>query len=137
MTVWKQIPSVNKYEASDDGNIRNARTKKVLKPFNDPLQKYDRISIYDCGRKQKVMVHTLVALAFLGDPPSSDCEIDHMNTNIHDNRPCNLQYVPQSINHRNPVTQFNREVAKIRRAIASGKYTQEDIMRLVNALKKA
>lgn len=136
MTVWKQIPIAPKYEASDNGEIRNARTKKVLKPFNDPLQEYDRISIYENGKKKKVMVHTLVAETFIGPKPPGH-EIDHRTTNIHDNRPCNLQYVLQSHNHSNPVTQFNREVAKIRRAIASGKKSQEDIMRLVNAMKKA
>lgn len=136
MTEWRPIPGIPKYEASDGGEIRNAKTGKILKPFNDPLQEYDRVSFYMNGRKKKYLVHYLVARTFLGEPPQGEYHIDHKNTNIHDNRPCNLQYVTPTKNYSNPITQFNREVARIRRAIASGRKSQEDILELVNSLKK-
>lgn len=137
MTTWKSIPLYPKYEASEDGEIRNARTGKVLKPFNDPLQEYDRITVYEGGHKIKVMVHFLVAWTFLGPAPEGKKEIDHLNTNIHDNRACNLSWVSRSQNCANPVSKFNREVARIRRAILSGKKSQEDILRLVKIMKAA
>ena len=80
------------------------------------------------------MVHTLVAEAFIGSKPDG-YEIDHLNTNIHDNRACNLQYVTQEENRNNPLSKFNREVSRIQRAIKSGKKSQEDIMRLVKVMK--
>lgn len=137
MTTWKQIPIAKKYEASDSGVIRNARTKKILKPFSDPLQEYDRVTIYDGSHRQKVMVHTLVAVTFLGNPPRGKYEIDHRNTNIHDNRPSNLCYVSQVKNHSNPITQFNRDVARIKRAINSGKMSREEIVQLIEEFKRS
>lgn len=135
METWKPIQSYGgKYEVSDLGKVRMAATKQVLKPFNDPLQEYDRVMLYFGGKRRKVLVHTLVADAFLGIKPIG-MEIDHLNTNIHDNRAVNLKYVTRSENRMNPLTVFNREVARIKRAIASGKKSQEDILRLVRVLK--
>lgn len=133
--IWKTIPIALGYEASNGGQIRNGRTKKILKPFHDRLQEYDRVSIYNNGRKKKVLVHYLVASAFLPDPPvNKPHQLDHLNTNKHDNRPENLQWVTEFENHNNPLTKFNREVARIKRAIASGKMSRDQILRLVDAI---
>lgn len=130
---WKPI-GTGKYEVSDLGNIRVTKTGRIMKPYTDKDQMYDRVDMYEDGRRIKAMVHTLVAEAFIG-PKLDGMEIDHLNTNIHDNRACNLRYVTQVENRHNPVTLFNHEVARIRRAIASGKKSQEDILRLVKAMK--
>lgn len=133
--IWKEIPIAPGYEASEGGDIRNIRTGKVLKPFNDKQQEYDRVSIYRDGNKKKMLVHYLVANAFLPEPPEGKPrQLDHLNTNIHDNRPANLQWVTEFENHNNPLTRFNREVARIKRAIASGKMSREEILRLVDAI---
>ena len=132
---WKDIPGAPGYEASAAGDIRNKKTEQVLKPFSDPYQEYDRVTIYKDGKRKKMLVHLLVASAYLGPKPDG-AETDHLNTNIHDNRPKNLRYVPQDANHRNPITLFNREVARIKRAIASGKYTYEEILELIEQWKR-
>ena len=135
MELWKPI-GTGKYEVSSLGNIRVAKTGRILKPYTDKDQMYDRVDMYEDGRRVKAMVHTLVAESFIG-PKKYGMEIDHLNTNIHDNRACNLRYATRAENHRNPITLFNHEVARIRRAIASGKKSQEEIMRLINAMKSA
>ena len=132
-TLWKPI-GIGKYEVSNQGEIRITKTGRIMKPYTDKLQEYDRIDMYEDGRRIKAMVHTLVANAFIGPKPDG-CEIDHLNTNIHDNRACNLKYVSRAENRNNPVTKLNREIWRIKRAIASGKKSQEDILRLVNVLK--
>ena len=109
--VWKPIYG-GRYEVSDMGNVRNARTKRILKPFTDPLQEYDRVMLYDeHGRKRKVMVHVLVAEAFLGPRPEG-YEIDHINTYRHDNRVSNLRYVTPEENRNNPITLYKREMRR-------------------------
>lgn len=132
---WKDIPIAPGYEASTAGDIRNKVTKRILKPYCDPAQEYDRVSIYAGGKRRKMLVHLLVASAYLGPKPDG-METDHLNTNIHDNRPKNLRYVPQGINHHNPITLFNREVARIKRAIASGKHSYEGILELIEQWKR-
>lgn len=131
--IWKPILS-GKYEVSNLGKIRNASTGRELKPFTDKLQTYDRVELYEGGISRKFMVHILVAEAFLGPKPKG-MEIDHLNTNLHDNRLCNLAYVSQDENRDNPITKFNYEVSRIRRAIRSGKKSQQDILRLVEAMR--
>ena len=135
--IWKEIPIAPGYEASDHGEIRNVKTNKILKPFTDKMQEYPRVTIYKDGKKKKMLVHYLVANAFLPEPPIG-CrrQIDHINTNIHDNRPSNLRYVTEFENHSNPLTQFNREVARIKRAIASGRMTHGELLQYTEALKR-
>ncbi len=36
MSTWLPIPGFDIYEASDDGRVRNARTKKERKPYTTP-----------------------------------------------------------------------------------------------------
>lgn len=107
-TIWKKIPGFS-YEASTDGEIRNMETKRIIRPFTDPLQTYGRITVYGDGKRRKVMAHTLVALAFLGPKPAG-MEIDHINSNRFDNRPDNLRYVTPEQNAANPITIIKRAI---------------------------
>jgi len=136
MENWKTITEYPNYEVSDLGHIRRVGRKHNLKPFYDSLQEYGRVMLFNEKGKRKIMVHILVAQAFLGERPEG-VEIDHLNTNLKDNRAENLAYVSARQNRANPVTKFNREVARIRKAIASGKKSQEEIMRLVAVMKAA
>lgn len=52
------------------------------------------------GKPKSVMVHRLVAQAFLGDPPSKH-EVDHRNGRRDDNRAENLRWVTRSQNNLN------------------------------------
>ena len=131
--LWKPVRSGENYEVSNLGQVRNSNTGRLVKPFVDRDQTYDRVQLCNNGRSRKVMVHTLVAEAFIGLKPDG-MEIDHLNTNIHDNRACNLKYVTQEENRRNPLTIFNRSTAAIRKAILSGK-SQKEILRRIDNLK--
>lgn len=110
---WKAIPSFPKYEASTTGEIRNAHTKYIVKPFTDPTQEYGRITIRQDGVKRKLMVHALIAQAFLGDKPDG-YEIDHINSNRTDNRPCNLRYVTPEQNRANPMSIIKRRIGRMK-----------------------
>lgn len=67
-TVWKVIPNYEKYEASNTGLIRNARTKCIITPYTGT--KYNRmkelyVRIYDNNNKKHTFsVATLVIYAF-------------------------------------------------------------------------
>lgn len=108
METWKPIPGCE-YEASSEGRIRRTKTGRVVKPFVDPLQTYGRITVYGGAKRRKVMVHRLVALAYLGPLPEG-MEIDHINSNRFDNRPANLRYVTPEQNAANPITALKRAI---------------------------
>lgn len=134
--IWKPVRICEKYEVSNLGRVRKTSTKKIIRPYTDRLQTYDRVGLYYGGKRRRAMVHSLVADAFIGPKPKG-YEIDHFNTNIHDNRLCNIGYVTRAANRNNPISKFNYEVSRIRKAILSGKHSQEEIMRLVKVMKAA
>ena len=112
---WKTIPSFPMYEASTDGLIRSkARERvtptgglyvtpaKVLTQFLQ-INGYKHVALYRDGVRKNVLVHRVVAMAFLG-VGSESLQVDHINGNKHDNRPENLRWCTAKGNINNPVT---------------------------------
>jgi hypothetical protein len=94
--TWRPIPGWP-YEASNDGQIRRAsggrgaRALTVLRPAVTE-EGYLRVGLHDDGRRRSTGVHRLVALAFIGDPPTAAHDVNHKNGVKTDNRPDNLEW---------------------------------------------
>lgn len=103
MENWKTIEFATNYEVSDLGRVRSKITKRIIKPFTDKGQKYDRVELYGEKRK-KYRVSRLVALHFLSNAmPNTRLTIDHINGDIHDNRAVNLRWTTMRENYNNPI----------------------------------
>jgi hypothetical protein len=69
--IWKSLKNIvehgDNYEVSNYGNIRNASTERIVKPF---VKKngYLQVDLYLNGKRKKSHVHRLVALAFIPNP---------------------------------------------------------------------
>ncbi len=67
-TIWKVIPNYEKYEASNTGLIRNARTKCIITPYTGTKYNHMKelyVRIYDNNNKKHTFsVATLVIYAF-------------------------------------------------------------------------
>lgn len=68
-------------------------------------------------------VHKLVALAFIGSPPSDCIKVDHINENKMDNRSINLQYLTNQENLKKTYTLGNTKPPGEKRVRM---YTEED-----------
>ena len=91
--VWKQSPSFDKYEAGDNGKIRNKRTKKERSLFVNHAGYYKlNICVGSDLQKKTVFAHAIIADAFLGKKPIG-MTVDHIDNNKKNNRPDNLEYV--------------------------------------------
>ena len=92
---WRPVAGFdNRYEVSDRGRVRRVETGRVMRPAN--LQGYRRVEL--SPPPTKVLVHRLVAMAFLGDPTVGKEQINHKNGERADNRVLNLEWCNQSEN---------------------------------------
>ncbi len=106
---WKLIPGFLHYEASSLGRIRtlDRRTLDTLGrrqkhrgrmlSLTASRQGYLQVLLYQDGIRRSMLVHRLVATAWLGECPDG-MEVNHKNCNKADNRIGNLEYVTPSEN---------------------------------------
>lgn len=87
-TIWKVIPNYEKYEASNTGLVRNARTKCIITPYTGT--KYNRmkelyVRIYDNNNKKHTFsVATLVIYAFHPELKQKEhFDVRYSNGNYH------------------------------------------------------
>ena len=88
---WTKILN-DQYEASSDGRIRNAKTKREIKQF---IGKDGYLRTQIAGKTR--LVHRLIGFAFL--PEDSEREfINHKDGNKRNNNASNLEWVTRSEN---------------------------------------
>ena len=106
--TWKVIKEFPNYEVSTYGNVRNVKTKKILKPFIKNKQKsYLRVRLYNNGKDYELYVHVLVAKAFLPDTnrnPDGTIMVGHHQVNHKDecktnNNVLNLEWCDNKYNN--------------------------------------
>ena len=101
--VWKDIPDLLNYQASNLGRIRSVehyiksnfknckqikRKGRVLKQYKE---NYCSITINENGKIKKKLVHRLVASAFIPNPQNKPC-INHKDGNKYNNNIDNLEW---------------------------------------------
>ena len=94
-----------KYKVRDNGAVfRMAREGKPKRPKDETWtfgHRIDRGYAWFCSEA----VHRIVAVAFLGNPPTKQHVVDHIDTNRQNNRPENLRWLTKLENILlNPIT---------------------------------
>ena len=89
-TIWKQIQGYPNYEISICGQVRNFKTKRILKFYINKKGYYCvELSKNNIGTKHRI--HRLVILNFIPNIENYDC-VDHVNGIRLDNTISNLRW---------------------------------------------
>lgn len=94
--VWKTIPGLRCYEASDLGHIRRIGATKPLKGSCD-RDGYMQVRLSENNIQFTKKVHRLVALSFLENPNNYPM-VNHKNEIRDDNRVDNLEWCSAKYN---------------------------------------
>ena len=92
MENWKLIDENSKYEVNNEGQVRNVKTRRLLKQFLSH-NGYLKVSL---GGKNR-MIHRLVALAFLPNPNNYPF-INHKDEDKKNNSVENLEWCTAKYN---------------------------------------
>ena len=114
--IWKDIKGYEGYyQVSNLGNIRTLErkiinngkimTRKARTTKQRKKGKYYCVTLSKNGIVKEYTVHRLVAQAFIPNPDNKPY-VDHINTNIYDNRVENLRWCTQKENCNNPLTKI-------------------------------
>ena len=96
--MWK-VSSLNpKYEVNEYGQVRNIRTKNVLKGYKDKNGYIIYDLIDDCGNRKSRKGHILVAYEFCDGRTSEKCYVNHIDFNKTNNSASNLEWVTHKEN---------------------------------------
>ena len=95
LDVWQTISDYPNYEASSEGDIRNRLNGHVLKP-NKHRNGYHTIQLRYQGHR--MFIHRIVALTFLGAPPTPKHQVNHKDGNKTNNHISNLEWATVSEN---------------------------------------
>lgn len=110
--MWKVSDLYPNYEVSDQGEVRNAKTKKLLS-LKKKIRGYVYVHLHQDGKSKVVTVHRLIASAFIPNPNSLET-VNHINYIKDDNRVENLEWMSYSENsgNKNPDKNPNKIVRK-------------------------
>lgn len=133
---WKLIPEFEMYEVSSLGRVRRAiacqssEKGRIIKARH-ASSGYPGISLVK-GKTYSRSVHKLVALAFLGEPPSKGHQVNHKDGNKGNARLSNLEYCTAKENSLHAIKVLGRR----RDGAHSGcaRFTEGEILAIHEAL---
>lgn len=114
MEVWKPLVGYeNQYEISSFGRVRSLLFdgNTILK--HDIAKGYHRVTLFKNGKRNRKMVHILVAKTFIPNPCDKPC-VNHIDENKDNNTVENLEWCTpkENCNHGNRNRTISRKVSK-------------------------
>ena len=96
--IWKIIQEAPNYSISNLGQVKNNKTKHILK--TQKSEAYERVKLYNCidGKAHNKRVHRLVLEAFDSRPDMTNLVVNHKDGNPFNNKLENLEWKTQSEN---------------------------------------
>ena len=101
--IWKDVPNfewlyqVSNFGAVKSCNFNNSNKEKEIRPFDNGG--YLRVVLYKSKKRYKILVHRIVASAFIENNENKPC-VNHIDGNKANNSVSNLEWVTPKQNSR-------------------------------------
>src|ERR1044072_7187157 len=125
--IWKTIPFAPSYAVSSFGRVRRiaggqgARAGLLLKPIQ--TDRYPAVNLYTRGvGAEHCHIHRVVAITFLGEPPTNRHQVAHWDGDPHNNRLENLRWATAKENGGSDVIRHGTRRGERN---GTGKFTDE------------
>lgn len=128
---YRETPGWPDYKVSNTGLVVSCRKKGVQRQIKPRLMSgYLSLRLFKDNRATTISIHRLVAMAFIGPPPSNKHTVNHKSGNKQDNNVSNLEWATMSEQalhahrtkltkgSRRPVIQYSRKGKEIARFIS-------------------
>ena len=94
--TFVKIEGFEKYEVSNLGRVRNAKSGRILKPHL--IQSgYLKHSLYGYDKRKNLLLHRILATAFIDNPEGKPC-VNHIDENKLNNDLSNLEWCTEREN---------------------------------------
>jgi hypothetical protein len=126
--VWKPIPFAPDYAVSTHG-----RVKRIL-PSTSPKARfpnYVSVGLTIDGRSKNYNVHRIVALVFMGSPPTPKHQVAHRDGDGFNNSLDNLRWATQVENERDKLAHGTRYRGEMS---VGSKLTERDVLEIRKAI---
>ena len=105
---WRSVPNWPEYEVSEFGHVRRrlrggSPIAKVGRELRPSPGLYAHVYLHGKAGKRHISIHRLVALAFLGEPPSRAHQVAHNDGNPRNNHYTNLRYATPRENNADKI----------------------------------
>lgn len=117
--TWKPIKGYEGlYEVSNKGNVKTLRKNKIMSQAVGVNNGYCYVGLYKNGKGKNVLVHRIVAIAFI-DNPMGKKTVNHIDGNKRNNTVENLEWATHSENHKHAFMTGLKVVSDNQRKAAS------------------
>lgn len=114
MEEWRMISGFPKYEVSNKGRIRNAKTGRIMKPSVDS-RGYKSVCLRKDGLSHSRRIHKLVTESFVGDADNND--VIHIDRDRSNNDLDNLQINTRSQNMRSIYHNGRKQIHRMKKIV--------------------
>ena len=101
LTVWMPIDGYDNYEISICAQVRNVKTKRILK-LRIGNNGYYSTELWKNNKGKRINIHRLIAMTFIPNIENKNC-VDHIDNNRLNNTISNLRWCNLSENQHNSI----------------------------------
>ena len=128
--MWRGIDGYDNYMVSSYGRVKNIKTGRILQPCDN--RGYSRLLLYKDKQPINMIIHRLVAQAFLLNPGERSL-VDHVDGDCKNNNMTNLRWASHTENMQN--RKINKNNTANFKGVSFHKRQQKYIARIGNKCK--